>query len=93
MKKIKVNQLISVQSGNPVANQFEIRTDKDYYFQSYNSIILQYNFKKQQWYLDKTYWDYSNTTGRYRGQILGEGIAITRKKIKSKEYKLKDLNK
>ena len=92
MKKIKVKQLIGASSGRPVSNQFEITTDKDYYFQSYNRVILQYNFKRQQWYLDKRYWCYSRTTGKYRNQILGENVAETKEKIKSKEYKLKDLN-
>ena len=43
-------------------------------------------------YLDKHYWDYSRTTGKYRNEFLGEGIAETRKKIKSGEYRLVDLN-
>ena len=42
--------------------------------------------------LDKNYWDYSRTTGKYRNQFLGEDIKTTRKKIKSGEYKLWDLN-
>ena len=42
--------------------------------------------------LDKYYWDYSRTTGYYRNQFLGEGVADTRKKIASGEYKLADLN-
>mgnify|MGYP003144133949 CR=1 FL=1 len=92
MKKIKVNQLISIQSGNPIANQFEIYTNKGYYFQSYNSIIYYKCSKTGKEYLDKYKWDYSNTTGKYRNQILCEGIAETREKIKRKEYILKDLN-
>lgn len=31
-------------------------------------------------------WDYSATTGKHRNEFLGEGIAETRKKIKSGEY-------
>ena len=38
--KAKVRQLISNNSGNPIANQFEIWTDKGKYFQSYNSTIV-----------------------------------------------------
>jgi hypothetical protein len=78
--------------GNLIPNQFEIRTDKGVYFQSYNSIIV-FIDKKRQTYLDPYYWDYSRTTGKYRNIFLGENIAETRQKIKSKEYKLKDLNK
>ena len=43
-------------------------------------------------YLDKTYWDYSTTTGKYRNQFLGETKKETEKKIKSGEYALVDLN-
>ncbi len=91
MKHIKVNQLVG-NSGNPIANQFEIYTNKGYYFQSYNSVIYFRCSKTGKEYLDKYKWDYSNTTGKYRNQILGEGIAETREKIKRKEYILKDLN-
>jgi len=44
-------------------------------------------------YLDKYSWDYSVTTGKYRNEFLGEGIAETRKKIASGEYILTNLNK
>ena len=90
--KAKVRQLTSNTSHNPIANQFEIWTDKGYFFQSYNSIIV-FIDKKGKVYLDNYYWDYSTTTGKYRNQVLGEGIAETRKRIKAKEYILKDLNK
>ena len=43
-------------------------------------------------YLDETYWNYSVITSRYRNQCLNESIAETRKKIKSGEYILTDLN-
>ena len=43
--------------------------------------------------LDENYWDYSVTTGNYRNQFLEEGIAETRAKIASGEYRLADLNK
>jgi hypothetical protein len=38
--------------------------------------------------LHPDYWNYSTTTNYYRGQFLGEGVAATRKKIESGEYKL-----
>ena len=77
--------------GNKVANQFLVTDDKgDEYFQSYRSMIA----KKSQGkiYLDEYYWDYSTTTGKYRNDFLGEGIADTRKKIETGEYILMDLN-
>jgi hypothetical protein len=78
--------------GNKIANQFEIYDNKGRYFQSYNSIIAFIN-KKGQVYLDEYYWDYSQTTGKYRNMFLGDwGIEETREKIKSGQYKLKNLN-
>ena len=47
---------------------------------------------KDRVFLDEYYWDYSRTTGKYRNQFLGEYIDETRSKIKSGEYKLKNLN-
>tara|TARA_R100001480_G_scaffold24740_1_gene35031 strand:- start:49 stop:312 length:264 start_codon:yes stop_codon:yes gene_type:complete len=78
-------------NGNKVANQFEIYTDEGRYFQSYRSIIV-FKDNKGQVFLDDYYWNYSRTTGKYRNIFLGEGIVETRKKIKSGEYKLKELN-
>jgi hypothetical protein len=77
--------------GNKVANQFIIRAKDGVYFQSYNSIIaVKYNTGSIK--LDRTYWDYSTTTGKYRNIFLGEDKATTEKKIKSGVYRLADLN-
>ena len=87
---MKVENMTSSQ-GNKVANQFLITDNGNEYFQSYRSMIA----KKSQGkiYLDEYYWDYSVTTGKYRNEFLGEGIAETRKKIASGEYILTNLNK
>jgi hypothetical protein len=90
MGKIHVENMTS-KSGNSIANQFVIRTKQGVYFQSYDSLIVFINNKRQV-FLDTCYWDYSNTTGKYRNQFLGENIQETRRKIKNKEYKLKNLN-
>ena len=84
---------ITSSRGNKVANQF-IFTDEigNRYFQSYNSVIAKIN-PLDQIYLDQKYWNYSNTTGKYRNIFLGETITETKKKIKSGEYILTDLNK
>ena len=74
-------------------NQFLITEKNKQTFQSYKSIIAVKDYKTQKTYLDKYYWDYSVTTGKYRNQFLGEGIAETRRKIKEGIYKLKNLNK
>jgi len=87
---MRVENMTSAR-GNKVANQFLVTDDKgDEYFQSYRSMIA----KKSQGkiYLDEYYWDYSTTTGKYRNDFLGEGIADTRKKIETGEYILMDLN-
>jgi len=91
IQKIKVSNLTS-NKGNKIANQFEIRTPKGVYFQSYDSIIAFWG-NNNKITLDRYYWDYSTTTGKYRNRFLGENIEETRRKIRSKEYKLKDLNK
>ena len=90
IQKMKVYNMES-PNGNKVANQFEIYTDEGKYFQSYRSIIA-FKDNKGQVFLDDYYWDYSRTTGKYRNIFLNEGIVETRKKIKSGEYKLKELN-
>jgi len=89
---VKVENITSSR-GNKVPNQF-IFTDEigNKYFQSYSSVIAKIN-PLDQIYLDQKYWNYSNTTGKYRNIFLGETIKDTRAKIKSGEYILTDLNK
>jgi len=84
---------ITSSRGNKVANQF-IFTDEigNRYFQSYNSVIVKKD-PSDKTYLDQKYWNYSNTTGKYRNIFLGETIKDTKAKIKSGEYILTDLNK
>ena len=101
---MKVENITS-NNGNKIANQF-IVTDKHEmgnkieYFQSYNSIIVKKLFHNWEdgtetasTFLDQKYWNYSNTTGKYRNIFLGETIKDTKTKIKSGEYILTDLNK
>ena len=83
---------IESSKGNKIANQFIIYDDfGNTFFQSYNSIIVQSNDREV--LLDQKYWNYSNTTGKYRNIFLNETITETKKKIKSGEYILTDLNK
>ena len=86
---MKVENMTSTR-GNKVPNQFIITDNGTEYFQSYKSIIAKRSEGKI--YLDDYYWDYSTTTGKYRNEFLGEGIAETRKKIASGEYILTNLN-
>ena len=96
---INVKQFRSPTSGRDIPIQFvitEYETGNKKWvrkiFQSYNAIIA---WKDDDGFavLDKIYWDYSRTTGKYRNQFLGEDIETTRKKIKSVEYIIADLNK
>ena len=88
--------------GNTVPNQFIITDNhkmgnKIEYFKSYRSMIAKKIYNDLgadvvETFLDQKYWNYSNTTGKYRNIFLNETIKDTRKKIKSGEYKLTDLN-
>ena len=77
-------------SGNSIANQFIINVNGFLYFQSYDSIIA------QKWgdeiILDYNYWDYSRTTSKYLFKFLKEDRKTVRLKVRTGEYKLKDLN-
>jgi len=90
---MKTENMIST-NGNKVANQFIITDDNgNTFFQSYRSVIVKKPLEVwNKIQLDKKYWNYSNTTGKYRNIFLNETIKDTRKKIKSGEYKLTDLN-
>ena len=87
-------QNMTSTNGNKVANQFIITDDNgNTFFQSYRSVIVKKPLEVwNKIQLDKKYWNYSNTTGKYRNIFLNETIKDTRKKIKSGEYKLTDLN-
>lgn len=89
MEKIRVRNMES-PNGNFAANQFIIEMDGKRIFQSYNSVIAVIEYGRVT--LDKYYWDYSRTTGKYRNIFLGEGIEETRRKIHEGIYQLDDLN-
>lgn len=74
-----------------IKNQFRVYTDDGVYFQSYATMIAfrPYGGKIQ---LDREFWDFSKTTGKYRNLFLHETKAETEKKIKAGEYELTDLN-
>ena len=88
---MKVKNMIG-RTGREVANQFIITDNKsNQYFQSYKSIIAKRKADGSI-ILDGNFWDYSNTTAKYRRDFLNEGIDATRAKIESGEYVLTDLN-
>ena len=97
----------SPKSGCPVANQYLITIDEPIksindliksktatkiYFQSYRTLIAVKDIITGEILLDQDAWNYSRTTGKYRNIFLNENTAETRKKIKSGEYKLVNLN-
>ena len=86
-------QNITSNNGNKIANQFIIYdSDGSKYFQSYNSVIAKID-PANNITLDQKYWNYSNTTSKYRNIFLEETIKDTRAKIKNGTYILTDLNK
>ena len=87
----KVENFKSNRSGNPIANQFRITLQNGTeIFQSYNSIVaVKVNGLT---FLDRTCWDYSNTTSRYRKEFLNEDTKTTKQKIKDDVYILMNLN-
>ena len=89
---MKVSQMKG-RTGKPVASQFIIRCDDSgwTYFQSYETMIAKVG-DCGAIYLDKHYWDYSTTTGKYRNQFLNMNKDQTQKAINSGEIVLKDLN-
>ena len=89
--KMKVQNLESSR-GNSIANQFEIIAPNGRYFQSYRSMIVFVPNNGGKVQLDRRYWDYSKTTGKYRNLFLGEGKKATERKIASGQYELADLN-
>ena len=73
-----------------VKNQFLIETETATIFQSYETVIVKKENGKT--YLDADKWDYSQNTGKYRNQFLGETKKETEAKIKTGEYVLTNLN-
>ena len=80
------------RTGREIPNQLKIRDDEgNRWFQSYGTNIVKITSDGEV-YLDEYYYDYSVTTGKYRNEFLGENLQETRKKIKSGEYHLTNLN-
>ena len=90
---MKQNLKISQFEGKngAVKNQFIINTPEGIFFQSYDSVIA-VKLNNGNVFLDENFWDYSNTTSKYRNQFLKETKKETEKKIKDGVYKLKNLN-
>jgi len=88
-----ISNMIS-NHGNKVKDQFVItNANSDAYFQSYASIIARRINATDQVELDVNKWDYSRTTSKYLARFLGVPNKEVKRKVKSGEYKLTDLNK
>ena len=66
---MRVYNMESPRTGRPVANQFIIVDDDKLVFQSYDSMIVEYNKKTSTITFGKN-WNYSNTTSKYRNEFL-----------------------
>jgi hypothetical protein len=86
---MKVHNMKSPRSGNPVPNQFIIVTDEGTMFQSYGSIIAFIRRGSGKTELGKN-WNYSRTTTRYRNIFLNESTKETRAKLASGQYILNE---
>ena len=86
MKNVTVKSVTNLAN-----NQVIIRlTNGKKIFNSYGTNIVEIDGDKIT--LDETYWNYSNTTSKYRCQFLGELGTETKKKIENGTYILANLN-
>ena len=83
---------IKVYNINKRPNQFVIVTPDADYFQSYKSIIAMKDNKTGRIFLDKHFWNFSTTTGKYRNIFLNENKKLTMDKIENNTYSLINLN-
>ena len=78
---VQVRNMTS-RSGNPVPNQFVITTKFGRMFRSYDSNIAFIPNDEDVIYLGRD-WNYSATTGKYRNEFLGCGVADVKAMLKS----------
>lgn len=93
--KLKINQLENPLTGNPVANHYEIETDKYYIFQSYKTIICQIDRQSPFNVVLDPKWNYSKTTLKYLKQFLKMNLSKNDilAKIERGDYIIKNLNR
>lgn len=78
------------RNGHPRPDQTIIEEGNKEIFVSYGTRIVER--KNGQVRLDRKFWNYSQTTGKYRNMFLRETRSQTEQKIKQGVYKLADLN-
>lgn len=91
LKAIPNVQNMMSNNGNIIPNQFEIFTNEGKFFQSYSSVIAA-KLHDGRILLDKSKWDYSVTTSKYRNLFLGMNKKEIESLIESGEIKLVNLN-
>jgi len=64
-----VRNMESPRTGRPVANQFIIHDGNKLVFQSYDSMIVEYDKANSSITFGRD-WSYSNTTSKYRNEFL-----------------------
>lgn len=88
-------EALLTSSGKPAKDQFvHYYDDGSMAFVSYGTTIAvrPADYPRNPIRLDRDKWNYSITTARYRNRFLGEATAATRKRIKSGQYVLANLN-
>lgn len=86
---MKVTNMTSNRSNREVPNQFIITDGNKEIFQSYKTTVIKIEGGKT--YIDNGY-PFSVTTSKYASQFLGESSKEIKRKIKTGEYILTDLN-
>jgi hypothetical protein len=87
---MKVENMVSNRSQREIPNQFIITDGNTEVFQSYKTIVIK--IKNGKTYIDNGY-PFSTTTSKYASAFLGETSKEIKRKIKTGEYILTDLNK
>lgn len=72
---MRVYNMTSPRTGEPVANQFIIEDDNKVVFQSYNSMIAEIDYTNNILTIGED-WDYSRTTGKYRNAFFDEYMPL-----------------
>ena len=68
-RTVKISNMTSPRTGNPVSNQFSIESDRYSFFQSYESLVAIYDKKERRITLGCA-WNYSMTTRKYLHEWL-----------------------
>jgi len=87
---MKVQNMVSSR-GHVVPNQFIIESENAREFQSYKTTVIRQDLNTGATFIDKGY-PFSVTTSKYCNLFLDETSKEIKRKIKSGEYILTDLN-